>query len=48
VAAALHPDWSADQLRGLLLDQAQANCPAGPGLCRDRRLYGAGILALPH
>lgn len=48
VAAALHPGWGPDRLRGLLLAQAGANCPIGPGLCRDRRSYGAGIVALPR
>ncbi|MFE0459745.1 S8 family serine peptidase [Kitasatospora sp. NPDC058965] len=48
VAAALHPDWGPDRLRGLLLTQAHANCLVGAGLCRDRAGYGAGIVALPH
>ncbi|MDH6121747.1 subtilisin family serine protease [Kitasatospora sp. GAS204A] len=48
VAAALHPGWGPDRLRELLLAQARANCPVGAGLCRDRRSYGAGIVALPH
>ncbi len=48
VAAAGHPGWGPDRLRALLLAQAQANCPVGPGLCRENRLYGAGIVALPH
>ncbi|WP_344445433.1 S8 family peptidase, partial [Kitasatospora nipponensis] len=48
VAAAGHPGWGPEQLRDLLLGQARANCPTGPGLCRDRRLYGAGIVALPR
>ncbi|MGF1431480.1 S8 family serine peptidase [Kitasatospora sp. LaBMicrA B282] len=48
VAAALHPGWGPAPLRDLLLAQAGANCPVGQGLCRDRRGYGAGIVALPH
>ncbi|MCX4746519.1 S8 family serine peptidase [Kitasatospora sp. NBC_01287] len=48
VAAALHPGWGPDRLRELLLAQAGANCLIGPGLCRERRGYGAGIVALPH
>ncbi|PYC76961.1 peptidase S08 family protein [Streptomyces tateyamensis] len=48
VAAALHPGWGPDQLRGLLLEQAHANCLVGAGLCRNRAGYGAGIVALPH
>ncbi|WP_329580157.1 S8 family serine peptidase [Kitasatospora sp. NBC_01250] len=48
VAAALHPGWGPERLHELLLSQAQANCPVGPGVCRDRATYGAGIVALPH
>lgn len=48
VEAALHPGSDPDRLRALLLAQAQANCPVGPGLCRDHRTYGAGIVALPR
>ncbi|GAB2737402.1 S8 family serine peptidase [Kitasatospora kifunensis] len=48
LAAVLHPGWGPERLRELLLAQAQANCPVGPGLCRDHRTYGAGIVALPH
>ncbi|WP_035846108.1 S8 family serine peptidase [Kitasatospora azatica] len=48
VAAALHADWGPDRLRELLLAQARANCPVGPGRCRDRSTYGAGIVALPR
>ncbi|MFF7637882.1 S8 family serine peptidase [Kitasatospora sp. NPDC008050] len=48
VAAAQHPGWGPERLHELLLSQAQANCPVGPGVCRDRATYGAGIVALPH
>ncbi|MFI9274806.1 S8 family peptidase [Kitasatospora sp. NPDC052896] len=48
LAAAAHPGWGPDQLRALLLEQAAANCPVAPGACRDRRTYGAGVVALPR
>ncbi|MFE9427202.1 S8 family serine peptidase [Kitasatospora sp. NPDC006697] len=48
VAAALHPGWGPDRLRGLLADRAAANCPVGPGLCADHGGYGAGVLSVPR